>query len=66
MGLVCEKMTEWVVLTRQEEEDRRVRQEVSIITQDDTVDDEDLEQDEGFQDERDIEMGMFHPLLHTP
>lgn len=35
LGLVCEKITEWVVFTRQEEEDRRRRQEVSIITEDD-------------------------------
>ena len=42
-GLVCEKITERVVFPRQEEEDRRVRQEVSNITQDDTVDEEDLE-----------------------
>jgi hypothetical protein len=42
-GLVCEKNTARVVFPRQEEEDRRVRQEVSSITQDDTVDEEDLE-----------------------
>ena len=35
LGLVCEKMVERVALPRQEEEDRRVRQEVCIITQDD-------------------------------
>ncbi len=39
-GLVCEKMGERVVLTRQEEEDRRVRQEVSNIAQDESVDGE--------------------------
>jgi hypothetical protein len=49
LGLVCEKMTERVVLARQEEEDRRVREEVSSITQDDTSDKEDLEDDEGFE-----------------
>ena len=54
LGLVCEKMSELVVFVRQEEEERRTRQEVSSITQDDTVDEEDLEDDEGFQDERDI------------
>jgi hypothetical protein len=50
-GLVCEKMTERVLRTRKEEEDRRVRQEVSNITLDDTVDEEDLEDDDGVQDE---------------
>ena len=39
MGLVCKKMAERVVLAQ---EDRRSRQEVSIITQDDTADEEDL------------------------
>ncbi len=43
-----------MVLGRQEEEDRRARQEVSCITQDDTVDEEDLEDDDGVQDEREI------------
>ena len=48
--------SERVVLARQEEEDRRTRQdrEVSIITQDDTVDEEDLKDYEGVQDEREI------------
>ena len=36
LGLVCEKMVDRVVFPRQEEEDRRVRQEESRITQDDT------------------------------
>ena len=54
LGLVCEKMAERVMFARQEEEDRRVREEVSSITQDDTSDEEDLEYDEGFQDERHI------------
>jgi len=46
LGLVCEKMAERVALARQEEEDRRVRQEVWIIIQDD----EDMVDDDGFQD----------------
>ena len=47
-------MTDRVLLTRQEAEDRRARQEISSINQDDTVDEEDLEDDEGVQDEREI------------
>ncbi len=39
-GLVFGKMGERVALTRQEEEDRRVRQEVSNIGQDESVDGE--------------------------
>jgi hypothetical protein len=54
LGLVCEKMTERVALTRQEEEDRRVRQEVCSITQDESVDDEDMTDADGFQDDREI------------
>jgi len=46
LGLVCEKMTERVVIPRQEEEDRWTRQEVSKITQNDTFDEEDMEDDE--------------------
>ena len=42
------------MLSRQEEEDRRGRQTVSSITEDDTVDEEDWEDDEGVQDEREI------------
>ena len=42
------------MLARQEEEDRRGRQTVSSITEDDTVDEEDWEDDEGVQDEREI------------
>ena len=40
-------MTKRVLLTRKEEEHRRARQEVSSITQDDTVDEEDFQDDEG-------------------
>jgi hypothetical protein len=54
LGLVCEKMAERVTLARQEEEDRRVRQEVYIITQDESVDQEDMTDDDGFQDDREI------------
>ena len=42
LGLVCEKMAERVVLSRQEEEDRRVRQEVCSIVQDGSFDEEDM------------------------
>jgi hypothetical protein len=38
LGLVCEKMTERVVCARQEEEDRRVRQEVHNSPQEEGVD----------------------------
>jgi hypothetical protein len=46
LGLVCEKMTQGVLLVRQEEEDRRERQEVSNITQDHEVEEEDMEDDD--------------------
>ena len=54
LGLVCERMAERVALVRQEEEDRRVRQEVCIIVQDPSVDDEEMVDDDGFQDDREI------------
>ena len=54
LGLVCQKMAERVALARQEEEDRRVRQEVCSITQDESVDDEDMTDADGFQDDREI------------
>jgi hypothetical protein len=47
-------MTERVVLARQEGEDRRVKQEVYIITQDESVDEEDMVDDDGCQDDREI------------
>ncbi len=47
-------MTERVTFDRQEGEDRRVRQEVSNIPQDESVDGEDMVDTEGFQDEREI------------
>jgi hypothetical protein len=54
LGLVCEKMSERVRLPRQEEEDRRVRQEVSRITQDESVDEENMVDPDGFPDDREI------------
>ena len=54
LGLVCEKMSQRVILGRQEEEDGRERQEVSNITQDHAVEEEDMEDDEGVEDEREI------------
>jgi hypothetical protein len=54
LGLICEKMAERVALTRQEEEDRRVRQEVSNITQDESVDGEGMVDDDSFTDDRDV------------
>jgi hypothetical protein len=49
LGLVCVKMTEQVVFVRQEEEDRRVRQEVCIIPQEESVDGEGMVDDDVFQ-----------------
>ena len=43
-----------LALTRQEEEDRRVRQEVSNITQDESVDGEGMVDDDGFPDDREV------------
>jgi hypothetical protein len=54
LGVVCEKMVEWLVISRKEEVDRRVRQEVSRITQDESVDEEDMVDDESVEDEREI------------
>jgi hypothetical protein len=53
MGLVCEKMTDLVV-TCQEEEDRRVRETrgtVTSIVGEDDGEEEDKEDDEGTEDE---------------
>ena len=52
--LLVEKMTERVACARQEEEDRRVRQEVSNITQDESVDGEGMVDDDGFPDDREV------------
>jgi hypothetical protein len=49
LGLVCKKMAEQVVLARQDEEDSRETQEVSIITQDDAVVEQDMEDDDDVQ-----------------
>ena len=54
LGLVCEKMTEWVVLPRQEGEDRPSRKKVVRIVEDDPGEEEDIEDDEGVQDQRQI------------
>jgi hypothetical protein len=43
-----------MVLARQEEEDRRTRKEVVSIVEDDPGEEEDIEDDEGVQDEREI------------
>jgi hypothetical protein len=47
-------MTGRVPFARQEKEDRRVRQEVFNITQDESVDGEDMVDNDGFQDDREI------------
>ena len=47
-------MAERVALGRQEEEDRRVRQEVFNITQDESVDGEGMVDDDGFPDDREV------------
>ena len=57
LGLVCEKMSERVALVRQEEEDRRVRQEVVSITQDESVD---MLDDEGYSSR------LIYVVFHTP
>jgi hypothetical protein len=48
------KMSQRVLLGRQEEEDGWERQEVSNITQDHAVEKEDMEDNEGVEDEREI------------
>ena len=54
MGLVCEKMTERVVCARQEEEDRRVRQEVRNGPQEELGDGEGMVDDDCFSDDREV------------
>ena len=54
LGLVCEKMTVRVVLARQEEEDRRLRKDLVSTVKDGPGEEEDIENDEGVQDEREI------------
>ena len=43
-----------MVLARQEEEDRRVRQEVSRIPQEESVDGQGMVDDDGFPDDREV------------
>jgi hypothetical protein len=54
LGLVCEKMTERVVCARQEEEDRRVRQEVCNSPQEELGDGEGMVDDDFFPDDREV------------
>jgi hypothetical protein len=57
LGLVCAKMTNLVMLSRQEDEDRLVRLEeanVASIVDNDAGEEQDKEDDEGTADERDI------------
>ena len=54
LGLVGEKMTEGVVLPRQEEEDRRSRKDLVRTVEDGPGEEEDIEDDDGVQDEREI------------
>ena len=46
LGLVCEKMVERVVSARQEEEDRRARNEIHSIVEDDPGEEDDMDEDE--------------------
>jgi hypothetical protein len=52
--LVCEKMSERVVCARQEEEDRRVRQEVHNSPQEELGDGEGMVDDDCFPDDREV------------
>ncbi len=54
LGLVCVKMTERVVFARQEEEDRRVRQEVGNSSQEESGDGEGMVDDDCFPDDREV------------
>jgi hypothetical protein len=54
LGLVCEKMAERVVCARQEEEDRRVRQEVRNSPQEELGDGEGMVDDDCFPDDREV------------
>ena len=54
MRALSPEIADRVTLARQEEEDRRVRQEVYNIPHDESVDGEDMVDDEGVQDEREI------------
>ena len=46
LGLVCEKMVERVASARQEEEDRRARNEIHSIVEDDPGEEDDMDEDE--------------------
>ena len=54
LGLVCEKMSERVAFSRQEEEDRRVRQEVCNSPQEESDDGEGMVDDDCFPDDREV------------
>jgi hypothetical protein len=56
LGLVFEKMSEEVMITRSEEEESRERQEETNISSilEDTTEEEDQEDDEGDVDKREI------------
>jgi hypothetical protein len=54
LGLVCEKMAERVACVRQEEEDRRVRQEVCNSPQEESGDGEGMVDDDCFPDDREV------------
>jgi hypothetical protein len=54
LGLVCEKMAERVVCVRQEEEDRRVRQEVWNSPQEESGDGKSMVDDDCFPDDREV------------
>ena len=54
LGLVCEKMAERVPCVRQEEEDRRVRQEVCNSPQEESGDGEGMLDDDCFPDDREV------------
>ncbi len=46
LGLVCEKKVERVASVRQEEEDRRSRNEIHSIVEDDPGEEDDMDEDE--------------------
>jgi hypothetical protein len=52
MRALSPEIADRVTLARQEEEDRRVRQEVYNIAHDESVDGEDMIDDDGFPDDR--------------
>ena len=54
LGLVCEKMAERVLCARQEEEHRRVRQEVRNSPQEELGDGEGMVDDDCFPDDREV------------